>query len=272
MRNKRLFNVIKEEIETFFISEDDSTDEIIDFDTINLQKEFNVLNRQLFDGEVPDLPLKWSRRKGALGHVKVQVNRRTREILSMELWMSTFFAVTIRQFLNTMAHEMIHVLLNTQDVANAFNPHGREFLREADRINAMGLGFNITKTNGEDLAVSDKTKLNAKPLIAIIFDIDGQFSVGVTTSNIYQRDFNRMVEIFQHIINSGKYNRVEINVIESQNPQLLKYSQQRSFQRSIGHAPITDEFLEELLNDNIIKTITLESGKDQMIAEETIYI
>lgn len=268
----KINDIIQEEIETFFISEDQSDDEIIDFDNINLQQEFNKLNNQLFDNEVPDVPLKWSKRKTALGHVKIQVNRVTRVILNMELWMSTFFAVTYRQFLNVMAHEMIHVYLNTENIANAYNPHGREFMREADRINGMGLGFNITKTNGEDLAISDKTKLNVKPLIAIIYDFDGQYNVGVTTPNVYQRDFDRLVKILQSAVNRGKYNRIELNVIETKNPQLLKYTIQRSFQRSVGHAPISDKLLEELLDDNIIKTVTLEKNKDQMIAEEAIYV
>ena len=271
-------DIIQEEIETFFISEEQVDDEIIDFDNINLLQEFNVLNRELFGGDVPNVPLKWSRRKSALGHVRMKVNRTTRELLSMELWMSTFFAVTYQQFLNTMAHEMIHVLLNTQSVERTgieelyYDPHGREFMKEADRINSMGLGFNITKSNGEDLAVSDKTKANIKPLIAMIYDFDGQYNVGVTTPNVYQRDFDRLVEILQHAINRGKYNRIELNVIETQNPQLLKYTQQRSFQRSVGHASISDELLGELLDDNIIKTVTLERDREPMVAEEVIYV
>ena len=269
MNKQRLIEIIKEEIEEIIISEEYQDDNIINFDDINLQQEFNKINAEIFNNNVPVVPLKWSKRKTALGHVRSRVNRATREIISVELWISTFFAVTHQQFKNVMAHEMIHVLLNDEDMLNMYDPHGFEFMKQANRINEMGLGYNITKTNGEDLAVSDKTleRTANKPRIVIIFDLDGKFFIATTTRAVYERDFESLARLFENVIKRGKYSRVELNVVESTNPQLLKFPQQRSFVRSVSYGPVSDELLGELLDDNIIKTVTLEKGRERMVAE-----
>lgn len=270
MKKNRLIEIIQEEIEEIIISEEYQDDEIIDFDKISLQQEFNKVNAELFDNKVPVVPLKWSRRKTALGHVKNQVIKQTMTLLSMELWMSTFFSVTYKQFRDVMAHEMIHVLINDRDTRNVYDPHGWQFMREAERINGMGLGFNITKTNGEDLALSNKTlqRTAGKTRTAIIFDMDGKFNIAVTTRQVYERDFETLIRILENAVNKGRrFNRIELNVVESDNPELMKYKQQRNFVGNVGFAPISDELLEDLLNGDIIKTVTLEKGQERMIAE-----
>lgn len=256
----KLINIIKEEIEEIIISEEEyNAEDVVDFDNINLRKEFNKLNNILFNGEVPEIPLKWSKRKTALGHVRQKINRATGQIFDMELWISTFFEVTYRQFLNVLAHEMIHVLLNTQNSNNTFDPHGREFMREAERINSLGLGFNITKTNGEDLALSKQTKerISGQEKIAIVFDFDGQYSVAVTTPRVYKRDHYNLLNTLQHVTNKGRFKRIEVNVIKSSNPELMRYRQQRTFERKVSHAPISDELLNELLDDDVLRTVVI---------------
>ena len=63
---------------------------------------------------------------------------------------------------------------------------------------------------------------------------------------------------------------------------MIKYTQQRSFERKVSHAPISDDLLNELLDDDIIRTVTITpnnredtqngnsglSGQSGMIAEE----
>ena len=263
--------IIKEEWENIIISENEyGIDDKIEFDKINLYTEFQKLNQSLFGGDVPEVPMKWGRRKTALGHVKFQLDRRTREIQNMSLWISTFFDVNYRQFLNTLAHEMIHVLIESTPHAPQ-DAHGYNFQMQAERINGMGLGFNITKTNGEDIGMSDiaKKRLAGKKFIAIIIDLDGSYNLAVTSRPVYERDFDSLLNVFNGAVKTRrKYRKVEINVIESQNVELMQYSQQRSFNRSISHSPISDEFVEELLNDNIIKSVVIEQGKENIISEE----
>lgn len=273
--------IIREEWENVVLSEEEWEDVLIseeeyqpndklDLNNVNLYTEFQKLNQSLFGGNVPEVPMKWSRRKTALGHVKFQRSLNTGQVKNIELWMSTFFDITYRQFLNTLAHEMIHVLLETSPNP-PYLPHGREFHREADRINAMGLGFNITETNGEDLAMSDATKqrIAGKKFIGIILDLDGKDFLAVTSRQVYERDFESLVNIFDGLVNRRhKYNRVEINVVESQNTELMKYKQQRSFARGISYSPLSEELMVELLNGNIFKTVTIERDKEKLVAEE----
>jgi len=266
-----IIKLIKEEWEDILISENQySADDKIDFNKINLYTEFQKLNQSLFSGDVPEVPMKWGTRKTALGNVRFKRDRRTKEVRNMVLWISTFFDVNYRQFLNVLAHEMIHVLLESTP-HQPRNPHGYEFMEQAQRINGMGLGFNITKTNGEDIGISDhaKQRLSGKKFVVIILNFDGYDSIAVTSRQVYERDFESLVGIFERIVNNtNKYKRVEINIIESQNPELLKYPQQRNFSRSISHMPITEEFLEELLNDNIVGTVVIEKGKENVVSEE----
>jgi len=270
MKRDEVQKIIKEEWEEFIISEVEyQDDDKIDFSKIDLYNEYHKLNEPLFGSSVPEVPMKWSKRKTALGHVKFWRNRSTGEVIKQELWISTFFDVTYRQFLNVLAHEMIHVFLNSSEYPPR-EAHGRRFMEQAQRINSMGLGFNITKSNGEDIAMSSVALQRAvgKNFIALLFDFDGKQYIAVTSRQVYERDFESLVTLFERVINQrGKFNRVEINVVESQNPQLMKYRQQRNFTGNVGYAPLTDELMEELLDDNIIKTVTLERGQERMVAE-----
>ena len=66
-------------------------EEIINPETIDLQQEYDELNQKIFDNELPRIPLVWSRRKGALGHVKAMINRATGEIKISKLATFEFY-------------------------------------------------------------------------------------------------------------------------------------------------------------------------------------
>ena len=257
-----------------FLKEEYEKNEIIDYNKIDLQNEYDKLNNLLFDNKLPKIPLKWAKTKRKLGYVKVKYHNFS--IKGLTLYISTFYKITYQQFLDTLAHEMIHIyqIYVSDDpyrmLHNMFyDPHGQDFVEQANRINNMGLGFHITKTNEETLSVSNAIK---KDLIAIIFDLDGQYYLSVTTPKTFNEDLDVIIRIMNHAIDRGKYNRIEINAIETQNPELLKYPIKRSYKRAVAYTKINNDFLEELLNDKIIKTITLEKGKKPVISEETMII
>lgn len=270
---------IKEEIEEIIISEEEyNPDDIVDFNKIDLRKEFNRLNELLFNGEVPKVPLKWSKRKKALGHVRSRIDKRERKIYSVELWISTFFSVTYKTFLNTLAHEMIHVLINSRNPMNAYDPHGRDFMEEANRINSMGFGFEITKTNGENLKISKQTRerIGGRRFVVLVLEINGTYSIAVTTPQVYNRDHHELFNMLQNIVNKGKYKDIEINVIESTNPELMKLPQARTLASRIRSFSVGDDLLEELLDDKIVRTIVMtknnredtKDGESGIVAEE----
>ena len=265
MDNKKILNIVKEEIRNFAINEI-ADDEIIKFGEINLSNEYDKLNKQLFNSELPSVPMKWSNRKGNLGHVQAMRNRFTGEIKIMHLAISSFHAMPYRVFRDTMAHEMIHV--KQLAVNKEPGSHGWSFLREADRINKMGLGYNITVRSKEQLSISDKVKGSGKELIAIILEIDGNFYVSVTTPTVFASDGNYIFNLFERVVQNGRFNSVEINAIETTNPQLLKYPLKRTYRKGISYTKLSDTLLDELLHDRIIKTVRLKRGSPAVMSEQ----
>jgi hypothetical protein len=169
MISKSLKLVIQEELQKFINEAPDHADnEMVDRSNIDLQYEYDKLNRELFDGSLPRVPLKWDNSKRKLGVVNSRYNRYTGEKKVNFLGMSAFYKITYRKFKDTLAHEMIHV---KQVIFGDGGDHGHSFHTEMRRINGMGLGYNIDVRSSEALEVSDNVK--GRSLIAMIFSIDG---------------------------------------------------------------------------------------------------
>jgi hypothetical protein len=263
-----LKSLIQEEISKF-INEapDHADDEIVGKQNIDLQHEYDKLNQQLFDGALPRVPLKWDNSKRRLGVVTSARNKFTGEMKISSLGMSAFYKTNYRQFKNTLAHEMIHV---KQIVTELGGSHGRSFYREADRINAMGLGYDITQKNTEEIEMSDETKANVKTLIAIIYDVDGEYFLSVTTPSVYNSDFDFLLSYYERALNRGIVRNVELTVVESRNPELIGKRILRTFRRGFSYSRLSDNLLEKLLNDNIIKSVKLKKGVPAEISEESL--
>jgi N6-adenosine-specific RNA methylase IME4 len=211
--------------------------------------------------------MQWSNRKGNLGHVRAMINQHTRESNIKHLAISSFHAMTYMIFKNTLAHEMIHIKQLSTHTFDPSSPHGYSFINEANRINRMGLGYNITKSSEEMLDISDKTRAKGKELIAILFNINGRYTVTVTTPRVFETDIDYVIRIFDRSINAGKYRKIEILAVESSNPELLKYTIQRTYKNRISHAPISDELRDDLLGSKVVKLVILERDKPRYMSE-----
>ena len=265
----KLLSVINEEVEGFL--NEFAEEDIVDSRNIDLQKEYDDLNQQLWDGKLPKVVLKFDSKKNGYGRVHGQIERFTRKVIINYLAISNMYKFTYRQFKNIMAHEQIHVW--QMGVKNERGGHGWDFEREARRINGMGLGFDITARNGEDIPVSDQAmaKFTKKNLIALVVNTDGNYNIVVTTPNVYEKEKDQFFHIFDLAVNRfRRYNSIEITVIETSNPELLKYPVARTFMRSVRSIPLPDRLLEQLLNDNIIKEVKIKSGAPMSVSEEVL--
>jgi hypothetical protein len=247
----KLIEIINEEIVKSFRNIEYDDDDIINPDEIDLRSEYNKLNAQLFNDRLPEVPIMWGGRKTALGHVTANINKRTGEIIIKSLTISNFRALPYRSFLNVLAHEMIHVELFDDGYYNPNDHHDYRFMSEARRINGMGLGLNITKRNDEPLGVSDvvKARTKGKRMIAVLLNIDGKTFGCTTTESAYNSEFGSIVYMYQNFVNQGKYNTVEITVINSANSELLRFPMKRTFRRGISYVPISRELYDQLLGD-----------------------
>jgi hypothetical protein len=264
----KLLSIINEELNNFI--NEIADEDMVDSRTINLQQEYDDLNQLLWDGKLPKVPLKFDPSKKGYGRVHALINRYTRQIVVDFLAISNLYKFTYRQFKNILAHEQIHVYQNA--VKQERGGHGWDFEREARRINGMGLGFEITARNGEDIPVSDQAKAGfKKKLIAIVLNFDGEYNLVVTSPSVYNAEFDFLANIFEGAVNRrGKYRSVEITVIETSSPELLGFPVAKSFKRSITSRPISDRLLETLLEGNIIKEIKIKRGVPSVVSEETL--
>jgi hypothetical protein len=265
-----LKSLINEELNKLLINEtkEYADNEIINHDDINLSDEYNKLNRQLFNGKLLIVPLKWSNRKTSLGHVRLRFNRETGEAKILYLAISSFYSTPYWLFKNTLAHEMIHVETYSTGMSHFGGKHGFHFQNEANRINSMNIGYKITAVNSEELEVSNKTKENMKTLIAMLIDLDGTYYLSVTTPNVFNADIDSVLSLYEKLVNNGKYNNVEITAVESKNPKLMSFPIQRSYRSRISYARLSDELLGELLENNIIKSAKFKRGVPKVVSED----
>lgn len=251
---KNLRRVIREMV----ISEvyEHTDDEIVTFQNIDLQHEYDKLNDLLFNGELPRVDLFWNSAKGAHGMVKsrwkstgFRGEKKVSRILG--LYLSKFFKIPYKMFKDTLAHEMIHVknlkdMMDSDVTYTRRDAHGYDFIREMNRINSMGLGFNVTVRAQETFDVSDHIK--GRQLYLGILKINGAkngvFIIAMTPSAFQQKEV--MENIFRYSIDKGKYIGVEIDYYKSDDPYFLKFKIQRNFNSNVSYKVANDADLQRI--------------------------
>jgi len=117
-------------------------------DLYNLQQIVNQENLRCFSGRlVIDFPLLWSSTalKKALGYVKFFIG--TKKVIS--LTMNDRYILDDDAFRSVVRHELVHVLLVQQGIDAG---HGPLFIREYNRIKAMGYPVSLSDTPATTLA------------------------------------------------------------------------------------------------------------------------
>lgn len=273
MINKKLESLIEEELNKFLNEAPNHADnDFVDRSNIDLQHEYDKLNKELFGGSLPRILLKWDNRKTMGGHVNGTVynkNRYNEEIVVNHLSISLFHKTTYEQFKNILAHEMIHV--KQMAVMKTIGGHKSDFYSEQSRINNMGLGYHVTQKVEDQKPVSDNilARRSGRSFIAIVYNLDGRYQISVTSLNVYNAEFDLIVRTFQSIVNNtGKYRSVEITVIESRNLNLIQFPLIRSFKLRVRHSLLSDDILGELLEEKIIKEVKIKKGVPAEISED----
>jgi len=262
----KINNIINEELDKILQESEYQPEDVINPENISLYNEYNELNQQLFNNDLPKINLLWGNRKTSLGHVSAMIHRITREAEIKNLTISKFFKITYQIFKDTLAHEMIHIKLINSREHNRNDAHGRPFLREARRINDMGLGFNISISNEDHFKIRGNGK--TKTVIAIMLNIDNKEYFLVTTPKTFAADGAQLFRIFAGSVHRGRYRNIDITAVESNNPELLGYTISRSFKRGVRYSPLPDELRNELLQDRVIKKISFPSDNNEIDESE----
>jgi len=221
-------------------------DEIVSFENVDLEHEFNKMNKLVFNGELQMIPLDWSNTRGRHGHVSWRRKYDGTVEKIHGLFLTKYFKKPYKNFKDVLAHEMIHVK-NLQDDMKANRRaekkgHGYDFIREMNRINAMKLGFTVTVKESESFDVSDDIK--GKNVYFAVLKLEGSKSgdfVAVMTPKAFEERKTTLEKIFNNLIKSFKYRSVTLEYYQTNSPKILKYPVQRSFARSISYTPIKPE-------------------------------
>jgi hypothetical protein len=234
--------------EALYEAKEHTDDEIVDFNEIDLQHEYNKLNSLLFKGNLQPVTMLWNKRKGAHGVVKGTRNRSTGKITLTSLSMSQFLKVPYKFFKDVLAHEMVHVFWMQQDV-NA--KHGPLFVREMNRINSMGLGFNVSvrsdSSETSKFEMSQDVVRQGMELVCLLMNTDKEKNMlSVMKYDAYKKEAHRIIDIYDYLVNTKpKYRFVEGEFFLSTNPKLQARKIQRSF-GSVSYTLVDESLIDEL--------------------------
>ena len=143
----------------------------------DIEKEFNDLNKLLFNGEVILPPYAVSVNKHVSAWVSSIQTKKGRTVIDesdVKLNFSKNCILTPEQFRNTLAHEMIHLLLSQRRVFSDYGgDHGIFFTNEMDRINNMSVGIKISSTNDQITPFQQRKGLKReKDFYVLFFNFD----------------------------------------------------------------------------------------------------
>lgn len=232
--------------------------DIINHNEIDLYDEYDKLNKLLFNGQLQAVTMIWNKRKSAHGVVRAKKEVFWGKWEIKSLGMSQFLNITYKNFKDVLAHEMIHVYLLQQNINDG---HGWRFQREMNRINGMGLGFNVTITaNFDEAEINSKFIEKAPTLIAVVMDMDSKHNlINTMTPAMYERTHVDIERMFQGTIDRGKYRFVNITYIKSNDPELMRFPTKKKAVASITYRPSTQEYVDKLKSTGeIINTIQLK--------------
>lgn len=172
-----------------FILENFEQTEYIDFRKTKMEDDFNYLNKLMFDNKVimPD-KLEWFKNKSKLGLCGSLGN------IVEYIKISTFYKMTKEQYLDVLAHEMIHAFMTQQGIRDNGH-HGRQFTKILNELNRKHPEFNITPT--EDASYYTVNNNAKKPIGVILFiDDDVNYSAVFVDKNIINNNdiLNQFVE------------------------------------------------------------------------------
>lgn len=199
-------------------------DEIVDFNKIDLQYEYEKLNKILFNNDLPSIIIEWSMAKNMHGHVRIRRNNYTGDITIVGMKLSKFYSVPYQIFLNTLAHEMIHIYQAKNRIREENGGHGRIFYKEMNRINNMGLGFNISVKLDSSTLATVSEHVNVKERIVLIHNLyTHKPSVSIMTINAYQNDMDNLIKLFSYLTRVKKYNVINGDFYLVKMPELMRY-------------------------------------------------
>ncbi len=193
--------------------------------TINLQEEYDRLNRDLFNGDLIKIPLSWERVRAHGGRVRYNQLVKDGKITNSDirLSMSDFFNYDYDTFINALAHEMIHVYIAQNNIKEIGGGHGIQFQNKMNEINKKGYKVVLT-INAEHMDMTNTAKLTKPIIVLLVEDSRGKNKMTVFDYKLYTKEF--VTSILSSLNRMSKYygTTYKYTLLESYN---------RSYQKAI---------------------------------------
>ena len=178
-------------VNTYFSEEQE---EIIDFKKIDLKKEYKKWNDKLFNGELPDIPMKFFTSKKVGGRVTYKAISGPRntysDISDMKMDISNSLELTLNEFYGILIHEMIHVYFAIKKLNVG---HTHEFIKKAKELSTKS-GINVPLTN-DTVGKKVSQTMKGKDVQFIVVINQGKHWIGMT-NNTNKFDINNHVHLF----------------------------------------------------------------------------
>ena len=247
-----------------------ANDSPLDFKSVDMQSDYNRLNQEMFNGELAPVPLKWIHQKYKIG-ITVFNSDGSVDYAGV----SNFYNITRQQYLDVLAHEMIHVWIAQKGLREP-NHHGPIFMAKLDELNVRFPNFKITKTeNAADYNISGL--VTPKEYGVVLFDEDGKFSVVVVNAEVM--DNKEAIEEFIGGMKSHgaiHFKNLKLRLYKSSYPDLAKFKIKKSLSlRAMEVFVLTDEMAAEIQQDEPIREVDFsiyeKGSKKHSLINETDY-
>lgn len=116
-----------------FLNEDNN--DYVNISNDELKDLYNEFNNKYFNGNLPDIEVKYGKIKGAGGVTQGKYNKKTKEVYPELIKITTYYKMTEEELYGIMIHEMIHVHLMSIGVHHdTGGQHGYKFKQKRKEL------------------------------------------------------------------------------------------------------------------------------------------
>lgn len=220
----------------------------------DMQADYDMLNKKMFDGELPRVPLRWMSTKNVVGLMSYDEDRKIRDV-----GISTYYKLNRQQYLDVLAHEMIHVWMEHKGIRER-DPHGPKFLAKVKELNDRFPEFSIKKTeNAADYEISGKVKI--KEYGVVLFDEGEECGIVVVDPASIVDDEKVVNDFIEGIKKYALYRfkKLTLRIYKSSHPDLPKFKMKKSLSlKSLALYDIKKESADEIKKSTLVREEVLK--------------
>lgn len=228
-----------------------------DHKTTDMKKDYDMLNTKMFGGKLRPVRLKWMINKSKVGIMTYNGT----EIDYVGI--STFYKMTRQQYLDVLAHEMIHVYLDQMNL-NEKDHHGPRFMAMVKDLNARFPEFDIKKS--ENAEFYNVSKASGKTYGVLLFSHDGQYDGVIIDSKLLYDGVTLDTfgqSITRYMLNPMNvfrlYKNLTLDFYNCDLPDLAKFTVKRTLTlNSLTLFMVKPELAQMIKSGQLIKSIKLK--------------